>query len=68
MGRAIQMENDIEQLRIEVMKLQERIETIGNIVSEIIELAKGDSGGKKKSTKKKASKASDGAKDNISDK
>ena len=68
MGRAIQMENDIEKLSINVQKLQREIDSLKDMVSTIIDLAQGGDSEPKKTTRKKKTKASDGAKGSISGK
>ena len=68
MGRAIQMENDIEKLSSSIQKLQKEIDSLKGIVSTIIDLAQGGDSETKKTTKKKKAISSDGAKDSVSSK
>ncbi len=66
MGRAIQMENDIEKLRNDVSKLNSEVEFLKTTITELIELAKGGVDEQPKPKKKKA-KIKDRVKNNTSD-
>jgi len=66
MGRAIQMENDIENLRNEVSRLNSEVDFLKTTITELIELAKGGVDDKPKPKKKKA-EVKDRVKNNTSD-
>ena len=69
MGRAIDQEKEIDQIKMRLNELTEHVVFIQQTLTKLIEFSQGEPDEpKKKSAKKKKSKASDGAKDNISNK
>ena len=68
MGRAIDQEKEIDALNMRVNELTEHVILIQQTLTKLIEFSTGEPDEpKKKATKKKTTKASNGAKDSVSD-